>query len=168
MCCWRWCGLALVSTHASVRRRQFYRDGVSCQASFNSRLREEATASQNLRAQPVQVSTHASVRRRPPRSPSQPTIQAVSTHASVRRRPAAPVWRHDTTEVSTHASVRRRPAASVSLSTGGSFNSRLREEATSAARYSTCVSGFNSRLREEATPYLEDTMKSLAFQLTPP
>ena len=48
--------------------------------------------------------------------------------------------------------MRRRPAASVSLSTGGSFNSRLREEATAfPVAVTPNALRFNSRLREEAT-----------------
>ena len=50
------------------------------------------------------------------------------------------------------------------------FNSRLREEATTAARWaSELVGGFNSRLREEATGDLgADQQSAVPFQLTPP
>ena len=79
---------------------------------FNSRLREEATAGRDDGGR----------------------LAEVSTHASVRRRPASP-WNTDMAScVSTHASVRRRPCELArSPSCAHSFNSRLREEATSSS-----------------------------------
>ena len=98
-------------------------------ASFNSRLREEATYSKSREWSHEQVSTHASVRRRPP-SPS--------THApffcfnSRLREEATPI---------TCPSDRE-----------SRFNSRLREEATPRNPPPSCPRvSFNSRLREEAT-----------------
>ena len=50
-----------------------------------------------------------------------------------------------------------------------SFNSRLREEATSRWCYPTIsCSRFNSRLREEATLRFDGTEDYELFQLTPP
>ena len=95
-------------------------------------------------------------------------------------------------EVSTHASVRRRPARLARRGGRGSFNSRLREEATaitpsrrwrrprfnSRLREEATLHGsddhlhrgrFNSRLREEATFFgAHLPHKTGQFQLTPP
>ena len=116
-----------VSTHASVRRRRTHAARRALPPGFNSRLREEAT---------------------PPGGPCRCSGR-VSTHASVRRRPALSQGHLPTFAVSTHASVRRRPA--------------------SARRQRGKLRSFNSRLREEATSISEATAwKVEKFQLTPP
>ena len=93
----------------------------------------------------------------------------VSTHASVRRRLADEDAIHHQTGVSTHASVRRRPHVYFVLKGERRFNSRLREEATRGrARGATWSNGFNSRLREEATVDGLSRFQDRAFQLTPP
>ena len=56
--------------------------------SFNSRLREEATGYRLDFSVGVEVSTHASVRRRPLPAGHDVGLMSVSTHASVRRRQA--------------------------------------------------------------------------------
>ena len=57
--------VALVSTHASVRRRQLLpKKSLPIILSFNSRLREEATIGILQGQRSCSVSTHASVRRR--------------------------------------------------------------------------------------------------------
>ena len=51
----------------------------------------------------------------------------------------------------------------------GSFNSRLREEATGASRRVEVLPvRFNSRLREEATAQILEVKRKTKFQLTPP
>ena len=56
----------------------------------------------------AEVSTHASVRRRPARSARGKCTSTVSTHASVRRRRFVVFDEVAVVGVSTHASVRRR------------------------------------------------------------
>ena len=77
----------------------------------------------------------------------------------------------DVYKVSTHASVRRRHYHSITMwMYRGSFNSRLREEATIPGHCrSQARSCFNSRLREEATADFQTLIFiKHEFQLTPP
>ncbi len=103
----------------------------------------------------ITVSTHASVRRRPDTVRPQKKPKIVSTHASVRRRRLVSVCALRHHDVSTHASVRRRRRTNhISLtdkmvSTHASVRRRL-QWLTSARRSIS----FNSRLREEATSRL--------------
>ena len=101
------------------------------------------------------VSTHASVRRRHLAASHGNGLVRVSTHASVRRRLPRLSRSPATQAVSTHASVRRRQfEVSVLRDGDGSFNSRLREEATprlSTPKFSQKVSTHASvRRRREA------------------
>ena len=76
-----------------------------------------------------------------------PVAIPVSTHASVRRRRFGMIDSSLRGRVSTHASVRRRLSASKNAAERPCFNSRLREEATTA--------------------YIEAD-SFVSFQLTPP
>ena len=113
-----------------MRRRLFRGRAPSYRRSFNSRLREEATARCPTTRMPAEVSTHASVRRRPT------SLSANSCKRCFNSR------------------LREEATIARCLSAGclGSFNSRLREEATfTVSGILRSLSGFNSRLREEAT-----------------
>ena len=118
----------------------------------------------------LEVSTHASVRRRLADEDAIHHQTGVSTHASVRRRLCELIAQGVREQpVSTHASVRRRPHVYFVLKGERRFNSRLREEATRGrARGATWSNGFNSRLREEATVDGLSRFQDRAFQLTPP
>ena len=123
----------------------------------------------------VEVSTHASVRRRLLRAArhcnatgsfnsrlrEEATVaerldditDEVSTHASVRRRPLIvslfPRWEI----VSTHASVRRRQADEQRCNVAGwvSTHASVRRRRLRAGSVGQARRSFNSRLREEAT-----------------
>ena len=97
-----------VSTHASVRRRQLAIAYKLNSYSFNSRLREEATRARThlrdaLQSFNSRLREEATVDGRP-----ELARKGVSTHASVRRRPPSPRRKRTRKRVSTHASVRRR------------------------------------------------------------
>ena len=166
----------LVSTHASVRRRHGHIFVPHCLGqSFNSRLREEATARSMITSPPPAVSTHASVRRRRLPPFLRPPVVQVSTHASVRRRLCVCCGYGYYREVSTHASVRRRRPRQVPQIRDGSVSTHasVRRRHLLIIRYSLQVTvsthasvrrrhdglphricsraSFNSRLREEAT-----------------
>ena len=65
--------------------------------------------------------------------------------------------------------MRRRPLKLRIVVLGGSFNSRLREEATFSIDFGDLDLGcFNSRLREEATQVEAAKPVVEGFQLTPP
>ncbi len=116
-------------------------------SSFNPRLREEATYLVGGSQQGHGVSIHASVKRRPPSHHQAGTQVLVSIHASVKRRQECVSKTTRTKRVSIHASVKRRRQNRAVLSYLGSFNPRL---------------------REEATPDTDDDLFGYQFQSTPP
>ena len=87
-------------------------------ASFNSRLREEATDVPQDVGEEEHVSTHASVRRR--QLPAINTAESASFNSRLREEATfAEECDQGQEEVSTHASVRRRPEAGAADLSGG-------------------------------------------------
>ena len=117
----------------------------------------------------LEISIHASVRKRRAGIPAPYSRYPISIHASVRKRQVSSRSTASITSISIHASVRKRPGLNNGAIAWLDFNPRFREEAT---RVAVPRNGrnrhFNPRFREEATKVRTAIYIMCAFQSTLP